>query len=312
MLVPSVTVEAKLPWRDVDVLHTMHPFLSGQLALRWAHRARVPLAFTAHTQYEEYTHYARMPRRLSRALVRTHVGAFARRVDEVLVPGRAMEDMLRTYGVNGRITRFPNPVDLKAFTHATRPERAAWGVPENAALAVYLGRLAPEKNLGTLLTAVARARQSRPDVHLLVVGDGPSRRDLAAVASAGVTFAGPVPYARVPEVLALADAFITASTSEVLPMSMIEALAAGAPLVAARSPAALDLIQEGVNGTVCAATPDALADGLLSTLHPDRLAALRAGARASAEPYDVRTRAQALTDVYARMIARRAGAGRRR
>ncbi|WP_043817448.1 glycosyltransferase [Deinococcus maricopensis] len=304
MLVPSVAIEAKLPWRDVDVLHTMHPFLAGQLAVRWAYRARVPLAFTAHTQYEEYTHYARMPRRMSRALVRAHVGAFARRVDEVLVPGRAMEDMLRSYGVDGRITRFPNPVDLQAFRQALRVDRAAWGVPAGVPLAVYLGRLAPEKNLEVLLDAVTRARRTQPDLHLLVVGDGPSRRDLAANAPDGVHFAGPVPYARVPEALSLADAFVTASTSEVLPMSMIEALAAGAPLVAARSPAALDLIQEGVNGTVREATPAALAEGLLHTLHPDRLPALRDGARASAAPYDVHTRARALADLYAGMIER--------
>ena len=88
-------------------------------------------------------------------------------------------------------------------------------------------------------------------------------------------------------------------------MSMIEALAAGAPLVAAQSPAALDLIQEGVNGTVRAATPEALAEGLLDTLMPGRLPALQAGARASAAQYDLTTRAAALEAVYEQVIHRK-------
>lgn len=156
-----------------------------------------------------------------------------------------------------------------------------------------------------MIRAFDQARASRPELRLLVVGDGPSRASAARDAPEGIKFTGPVPYARVPEALAAADAFLTASTSEVLPMSMIEALAAGAPLVAARSPAALDLTTEGVNGTVREATPQALADGLLFALHPDRLGALQAGARASAAQYDLPVRARALEEVYRGVVARR-------
>ncbi|WP_157463584.1 glycosyltransferase, partial [Deinococcus pimensis] len=115
LLWPSVAVTARLPLADLDVLHTMHPFLSGQLALRWARRTGVPLVFTAHTQYHEYLHYTRLPRRLSRRLLKRHVSAFAAASDAVLAPGAAMEEMLRRYGYRGAVTRLPNPVDLGAF-----------------------------------------------------------------------------------------------------------------------------------------------------------------------------------------------------
>ena len=108
-----------------------------------------------------------------------------------------------------------------------------------------------------------------------------------------------------PLVLAAADAFLTASTSEVLPMSMIEALAAGAPLVAAQSPAALDLIVEGENGTVRPAEAEALAAGLLAVLEPGALPGFQAQARASARQYDLRVRAEALEGVYERVITQR-------
>lgn len=306
LLAPGPLLTAKLPLRDVDVWHTMHPFLAGQLALKWARLSGAPVVYTAHTQYEQYLHYAPIPSEVGRAVMRPHIAAFARRMDAVLAPGRAMVDMLRDYGFRGEVTLFPNPVDLSSFVGADGSAfRAEHGVPTQAPLVVYLGRLAPEKNLGVLLSAFTQARARRPELRLLVVGDGPSLAGLRAQVPEGATFTGPVPYTRVPEVLAAADAFLTASTSEVLPMSMIEALAAGAPLVAAQSPAALDLIVEGENGTVRPAEAEALAAGLLAVLEPGALPGFQAQARASAGQYDLRTRSEALEEIYERVITQR-------
>ncbi len=306
MLAPGPLLSARLPLRGVDVWHTMHPFLAGQLALRWGRLSRAPVVYTAHTQYDEYIHYAPLPSKVSRAMIHPHVSALARRMDAVLAPGRAMVDMLRGYGYGGEIELLPNPVSLSAFEGVSGAAfRAEFGLPQGAPLAVYLGRLAPEKNLDTMLAAFAQARARRPELRLLVVGDGPSREAAQAAAPEGVTFTGAVPYARVPEALSAADAFLTASTSEVLPMSMIEALAAGAPLVAARSPAALDLIAEGHNGTVREASPEALATGLLQVLAPAALPRMQEEARRSARQYDLPVRAAALEAVYERVIAAR-------
>ncbi|ACO47025.1 glycosyltransferase family 4 protein [Deinococcus deserti] len=305
MLAPGPLLTSRLPLRDLDVLHTMHPFLAGQLARTWSRLSGAPVVYTAHTQYEQYLHYAPVPKRVSRAVVRPHVAAFARRVDAVLAPGRAMVDMLREYGYGGHVELFPNPVDLGAFRAAQgHAFRAEFHVAPDAPLVMYLGRLAPEKNLNTMLRAFDQARASRPELRLLVVGDGPSRATAQLTAPEGVTFTGPVPYSRVPEALAAADVFLTASTSEVLPMSMIEALAAGAPLVAARSPAALDLIQEGVNGTVRDATHSDLASGLLQALSPEVLPVWQTQARHSAAQYDLQSRAADLEAVYERVRAR--------
>jgi len=316
LLWPSRPVVARQPLFDLDVVHTMHPFLAGQLASLWARRIaahrgkRVPLAFTAHTQYEQYLHYARVPRQVSSSLVRAHVVAFARHVNRVLVPGRAMAEMLARYGYEGRATTLPNPVDLGSFAAASAAEAGAngskvreqYGIAPSAPLVVSLGRLAPEKNLGTLLSAFELARRDVPELRLLMVGDGPSLAGLQAQAGEGVVFTGGVPYARVPELLTAADLFLTASTSEVLPMSMIEALAAGSPLVAAHSPAALDLVMPGTNGLLSEATPEALASALAEALKPGRLPVLQAGALASAQKYDVRVRAAELATIYQELL----------
>ncbi|RTR27771.1 glycosyltransferase [Deinococcus radiophilus] len=295
----------RLPLDDLDVLHTMHPFLAGRLALDWSRRSGAPVVYTAHTQYDQYLHYSPVPPRLAAPAMRRHIVQFASEVSAVLAPGQAMHGMLRRYGFQGDVQIFPNPVDLSAFRETDGSPlngaafRQQFGLSEAAPLAMYLGRLAPEKNLTVLLSAFAQARQQRPELRLAIVGDGPSATDLARQLPEGALMTGGLPYAQVPRALTAADAFVTASTSEVLPMSMIEALAAGAPLVAARSPAALDLVREGENGSVTDPTPGALAAGLLRTLDPARLPALQVGATQSAEAYDLRLRAQALADLYA-------------
>ncbi len=307
LLWPNRPVVASLPLAGTDIFHTMHPFLAGELARLWGRRFNTPVVFTAHTQYDQYLHYAPVPRRVSFGLVRAHVATFARSVDKVLVPGAAMAQMLREYGYQGPVTRMPNPVDLSSFVAAATPEvrrevRERYGVHQSAPLVISLGRLAPEKNLDTLLLAYRLAREQRPELRLLVVGDGPARGDLEAAKPAGAVFTGAVPYAEVPNLLAAADVFITASESEVLPMSMIEALAASTPLVAANSPAAQDLIN-GQNGLISEANPEALAGALLQVFSPAALPAMQQAALQSAQQYDLRARAADLLSVYEKLLA---------
>ena len=314
LLWPNPAAVAVLPLKGTDIFHTMHPFLPGLLARFWGRRFQTPVVFTAHTQYEQYLHYAPLvPRRMSRGLTRAHVATFARSVDQVLVPGRAMAEMLQDYGFAGQTLQMPNPVNLADFQAADTPEirravRGRYHIPQAAPLIISLGRLAAEKNLDMMLRAFELAHARRPETRLLVVGDGPVRSALEARKPPGAVFTGAVPYAEVPHLLAAADVFVTASTSEVLPMSMIEALAAGTPLVAARSPAAEDLIQvraAGSNGVISEASGEALAESLLAALDPGTLPGRQAAARASAQQYDLRVRAADLARVYEDLLSKR-------
>jgi len=294
----------RLPLRDLDVIHTMHPFVAGRIARRWARRAGVPLLFTAHTQYHAYVHYAPTPPGPTAWAVRRHVRAFARTADLVLAPGNAIVEVLRGYGYEGPVELLANPVDLAAFRREPDPGlRARHGVPADAPLLVYVGRMGPEKGLPILLEAFARARERTPRLHLLMVGDGPLRSSLSRGGHPQVTWVGPVPHERVADYLLAADLFVTASTSEVLPMTFLESLAAGTPVVAVDSAAARDLLADDPDGP-CPATPGDLAARIVRTLATSDRPTLRARARAAAEAYDVEHRARALADVYARITER--------
>lgn len=302
---------SRLPLRDLDVLHTMHPFVAGRVALGWARRGRVPLVFTAHTQYHAYVHYAPTPAAPTAWAVRHHVRAFASVADLVLAPGRAVIGALRAYGYAGPVELMPNPVDVAAFAGDPDPAmRARHGVPPGAPLLVYVGRMGPEKGLPLLLAAFERAQAQRPDLHLWMVGDGPSRAALASRARPGVHWLGPVPHAQVATHLLAADLFVTGSTTEVLPMTFLESLAAGTPVAAVASDAALDLLAGDLDG-MCEPTADALAAKILRDLDEPDPAARRARARAAAAAYDVPLRARALAEAYGRAIERLAAHPRR-
>ena len=109
-------------------------------------------------------------------------------------------------------------------------------MPDDAFLLLYIGRLAEEKNLAGLLEQFALAVGVMPALCLALVGKGPQEDELRRLATERqlderVRFMGNVPFDEVGDWLAAADAFVTASTSEVHPLTVIEAMAAGKPKI---------------------------------------------------------------------------------
>src|SRR5262249_54797757 len=115
-------------------------------------------------------------------------------------------------------------------------------------LALYVGRLSPEKRLDTLLTAFVRACDAVPGLRLLVVGDGPARAALERAAPEGVRFVGELHGEALAAVFAAADIFGFPSTTDTFGQVLLEAGASGLPVVAAAAGGAVDLVRDGVTG----------------------------------------------------------------
>jgi 1,2-diacylglycerol 3-alpha-glucosyltransferase len=294
----------RLPIEDLDVVHTMHPFVAGRVALGWARRIGVPLVFTAHTQYHAYVHYAPTPTDLTVRAVKRHVRTFAGEADMVLAPGEAIVEALRTYGYHGPVEPMPNPVDLSRYDAAPDPSvRARHGVPADAPLLVYVGRMGQEKGLPMLLAAFAAARRLEPDLHLLMVGDGPLRATLSAQDHPHVHWVGPVEHRQVATFLIAADLFVSASVTEVQPMTFLESLAASTPVVAVASAAARDL-QDSGGLTMSGASADDLTRAVRAARRESNRGAAPHAARAAVTEFDVGRRAAALADAYVRARTR--------
>jgi glycosyltransferase involved in cell wall biosynthesis len=297
---------------SMDVVHVHHPFISGPLALRHCRRRGIPVVFTSHTRYDLYSQYylPMVPEALSRAFLETYLPRFCAQCDLTIAPSTGLARVLRELGVTTPIEVVPNGVDLAPFQGpVARRTRRELGLGEDDTVLIYVGRLGPEKNLTFLIRAFAGALAAVGQSTLLLVGDGPEAdnlRDQAAhygIASQ-VRMTGPVPYEDVPGYMCLADAFVTASVTEVHPLSLIEGMAAGLPVVGIQSPGTEDTIVDGVNGIL---TSDSLADFTAGLVRLMRDAPLRhqlaAGARNTSQAYSIERTSSLMLEHYQRLVA---------
>lgn len=294
---------------DVDVVHTHSPFLLGAVGL-WVARARgVPVVFTYHTLYAAYAHYAPLVGSLSRPLVVAYTTGYCNRCDRVLASVPSLAALLRSYGVRTPLEVVPSAgIELQEFTEVL-PERARerFGIPPTAPLLLYVGRLAREKRVALLLEACALLP---PDVWLLLVGDGPEGDALKAFArrlgvAGRVVFAGSQEHPTVVEALCAADVFVFPSETETLGLAVIEAMAAGRPVVAVRGGAMEDVVCDGETGRLVAPEPAALAEGVRGLLEdPAGRRAMGMRARAEAVRYDQAKVVDRVVAVYQEVTSR--------
>ncbi len=294
----------------LDVFHAQHPLLLGRAADHWARRAKRPLVFTYHTHYDRYAHYVPGPSRLVARLAIRQAAAFADRADLVVVPGPAVVRTLRAQGVQSRVAIVPTGVPLAV--NDAEPHRMACrqalGLHEGSPLCLAVGRLAKEKNQAFLLSAFTRILRDLPTARLVLVGDGDDRPRLERLAhtlgiSGRVRFVGGVPHEAVGDYYRAADLFLFPSTSETQGIVVLEALAAGLPVVAVTSDAAAELLADGQAGTVSAEEPVAFAGSAVELWEePERRRAMAEAGRQIAARYAPDACAARLLDLYEEVV----------
>ncbi|MCB8943434.1 MAG: glycosyltransferase [Ardenticatenaceae bacterium] len=254
--------------QQMDIIHCHHLYMSVEMAHRYG---RCPIVYTNHTRYDLYMGtYIPISQPAADAVMRQVWPDFTDLADMVIVPSESVRQVMLDFGVTRPMVVIENGVDLRPFHHPTHPlTKTDLGVPESAVLFIYIGRLADEKNLDLLLQQFAIAQDIMPHMHLLLVGSGPSTEELKQLAAElqiapSVHFAGPIPYENISNYLAAADAFVTASTSEVHPLTVIEAMAAGLPVVAVASPGIVDTVTHGTSGLLTRHATSGLAAALVA------------------------------------------------
>lgn len=297
----------------LDILHVHHPFLSGTLATRLSVRHDIPLVFTNHTRYDLYTteHLRQLPAGPVDTALASFFEWFTQYCQVVIAPSAGIRRVLEKWNVQCPVTVIPNGIELEPFDNPPwRSTREAEGVPDDAVVAVFVGRMAPEKNVEFLLRAFAAAHQEVPAAFLLLVGGGPELRRYQATAQAldigsRVRFTGAMPYTRIPGFLALADFFVTASVTEVHPLTVLEAMAARRPVIGIDSPGISDTVVNDVNGFVVAHNLPALAGNMVRLFRNAALRARLAEAAAhTSRQYDIQHTVQRHLELYEEVIRR--------
>ena len=153
------------------IVHSHHPYLLGDTALRVAARHGIPVVFTHHTLYENYVHYVPVDSPRLRRFVLDLATGYCNLCSAVIAPSESVAGLLAERGVQVPVEVIPTGVDLPHFAIGDGSAfRAREGIPQESFLLGHLGRLAQEKNLRFLATAVALFLRRHPEARFLLVG----------------------------------------------------------------------------------------------------------------------------------------------
>jgi glycosyltransferase involved in cell wall biosynthesis len=237
-----------------DVVHSHHPYLLGDTALRISAFRNAPLVFTHHSLYEKFTHYVPGDSpKLQRFVVDLSTG-YANLCDRVIAPSGSTAKILEERGVETPIDVIPTGVDIERFHSGDGTGfRESMGIPKGAFVVGHIGRLSPEKNLGFLVEAVTAFLAANRYARFLIAGVGPSEREILKwFERRGMTgrlhFAGCLRGKDLVDAYHAMDVFAFTSQNETQGIVLTEAMAAGIPVVAVDAPGVREVVINGRNG----------------------------------------------------------------
>lgn len=294
--------------RGCDLIHVQTPFLAHYAGHGAARRAGLPVIATYHTLFEEYLqHYAPfVPAGWLRSMARRFSRSQCNALNAVIVPSQAIHQRLSDYGVTSPLHILPTGIPVGRFGGLGREAfRARHGIDQARPVALYVGRVAHEKNIEFLLDVVDLARESLPDLLLLIAGEGPAlaalRESVAARGLSGnVQFLGYLDRrSELPDCYAAADLFAFASRTETQGLVLLEAMAAGLPVVALAAMGTIDILGARRGALVPEDNPAAFALEVVDVLRNEDLRRrLARDGRDYANEWSDETLAGRMADLY--------------
>ncbi len=300
-------VKELIRWKP-DVIHSQCEFFSYQFALYISKHTGAPIVHTYHTLYEQYATYLFPSKRLGNRVVRTVSRRRLKRASTVIAPTPKVEAALRGYGLRNAIRVVPSGISLEQHKKRLAPEkresmRQALGIRTGETVLLNLGRLGTEKNLAELVRLFAKALRVHPELVFLIVGDGPAKADLEALATelgvkSQVIFTGMVPPSEVQNYYQLGDIFVSASTSETQGLTYIEAAANGLPLLCRADPCLRDVLHVGKNGYTYTNEAEFLQNLATLLASPQKLAEAGKESEKIADAFDKKAFGAAIEHIY--------------
>lgn len=309
-----------------DVIHVHHPMISGFAALYLGKKYGIPVAYTYHTRYEEYLHYLKfynvmerhelsdsMASYLKTVLVPRYMTAFANSCDLVFAPTRMMMDCLGSYGVKTETTVLPTGLEDASFIERREitEEIRARLKGDKTYLFCTVSRLEKEKNLEFLLRGVAEVKKRIGNCfRMMIIGEGSERERLHRLSvelgiEENLVFTGKVPNEQIRDYLFAGDLFLFASRSETQGIVLLEAMAAGTPVVAVKASGVVDVVKNGVNGYMTEADEATWAEAVRTIVgQPEHFRELKHSSVQTALEYQSSRIAAMAARGYQEMLAR--------
>jgi glycosyltransferase involved in cell wall biosynthesis len=278
--------------------------------MRVAAVRQIPLVFTHHTMYEQYTHYLPAAGEAIKRFAIHLPTEYANLCDHVIAPSESIALVLKERGAEVPLSVIPTGIERANFIGGDGAAgRCRWGIPDAAFVVGHVGRLAPEKNLSFLARAVAAFLRREARGHFLVVGGGPAEAEVKeAFDQAGVAdrlhLTGALQGQELADAYRAMDVFAFASQTETQGMVLAEAMTAGVPVVAVDAPGVRDVLVDGECGRLLPQEDESAFAAALAELaqNPEQQQVLAEGARRAAEQYALDRCVDRVLGVYAGLI----------
>lgn len=247
---------------NLDLIHVHTEFGVGLFARLIAKKENIPLIYTYHTTWEDYTHYInplhlKSVEKMARKMVASLSKRLSKPAAAIITPSSKTKKLLEEYGVYQPIHVIPTGVDLTRFKESddlkqqAKQIREKYGVLDDDLLLVFVGRLGEEKDLETVIRALSRIDHKQ--LKFMIVGDGPIINQLQELIKSlaiqeRVFLTGRVVNDQIASYYHAGNAFISASMTETQGLTFIEAMACGLPLFASDKEVLHDLLYENKNG----------------------------------------------------------------
>jgi len=294
---------------NFDVVHTHSPFILGTVGARWAQYFGIPVVFTFHTLYHRYIHYAPFPETVSRPYTLRKVRKYCTYCDHIIAPSHAIARLVQRFNSHVPIDVIPTGVELARFRNGDRQAaRRQYGIDANAKVLLYVGRLAPEKNLDFMLSSLEPVLKENQQLRLLLVGGGPLLEPLKVLCCElglqdQVIFSGFVDPAKLKNIYAAGDAFVFASRTETQGVCITEAMAAGLPCVVVGAMGAAEALDDGIEGFIVPPHQSRFAAAVKQLMNDDNLRAKMAkAAETRSEDYSLRSSSARILKIYESVV----------
>ncbi|PKM76339.1 MAG: glycosyltransferase family 4 protein [Firmicutes bacterium HGW-Firmicutes-15] len=297
---------------QLDIVHVHSPFTMGRVGLRYAKKLNIPLLFTYHTRYDQYVHYVPLAHDLAREVTIKYSSNFCNHCNHIITPSFEIESIIRAFKVKTPISVIPSGVPIDKYEGGDAGWlRKHYSIPANNRILLFVGRLTQEKNIPFLIQSFKEVKASQPDTTLVIIAQGPLEEELKnLVKSLGlslnddVIFTGVLPFSSLVNAYYSADLFVFSSLTETQGLVLIEAMAAGLPVVAVRASGVREMVDDGIDGLLTECDTGELAAGILRVLKDDKLYhSLQINARKKADQLSSHNMALKLEQVYMNMVS---------
>lgn len=313
----------KLKEHNIDVVHETAPWLVCVALSRAAVKLGLPVIVTHHTLIDDptYIQYGLKSKRLSligqRIVWKVLLNPCYKHAKLITAPSKTTcTDISRRVIPPRSIEYVSNGIDISRFLVERPTEPLPEQIPaeylDGQSTFIYVGRQGYEKSIQVLLYTMAKLKSSHPEARLLLVGSGPAEVAMYKLANRlkildVVFFTGAIPNRQLigSHLLQRMVAFVTASLTENQPMTIIEALCSGCPVIVPDDPHMLAIVESGYGWIYEAANVDHLAKTMGYVLdHPQERELKAANAKMQIDRFDGRRIAEQFEDIYRRCLAR--------